>query len=80
MYEYYYSDTTTTQVCLGYVSLGCHRALLGIHSVDEGQLSAICLVCSAHHIFTCVCVYVQVWKSCHVTISASVFLEHFHFY
>ena len=31
--EYYCSETTTTQVCLGYISLGPHRAT--IHDTDE---------------------------------------------
>ena len=35
--EYYCSETTTTQVCLGYISLGCYRAAIGIHSADEGR-------------------------------------------
>ena len=32
--EYYCSETTTAQACLGYVSLA---EQLGIHSVDVGQ-------------------------------------------
>ena len=36
MDDYYCSETTTAQACLGYVSLGCCRQL-SIHNADEGQ-------------------------------------------
>ena len=52
--EYYCSETTTTQACLGHVLVS-----LGIHSADEGQPaqnSTVCLVCSVHTLFY-VCAY-----------------------
>ena len=60
--EYYCSETTTTQACIGYVSLGLHRATT--HSADRAnqpEIAVRCLPCLLYAHLNYMYMYIHVY-------------------
>ena len=61
MDDHYFSETTTTKACLGYVSLGCSRAarLTRANQPESAVCYVLGLLCT--HLFSCYHCIIQIY-------------------